>query len=153
MMFRTFSLLLATVLVTSACSDPRRSLGLTKTTPDEFKVVKNAPLELPPSLELPPPRPGAPRPQETAVTEQAKAALLGQSSGSSQKSQAEALLLQQAGTDQAAEDIRTIIDREEGTVDESSQSVAKRLLGIGDDTAKANVINPEQEAERLKSLK
>ena len=153
MILRLLPFLALTVLATSACSNARQSLGLTKTTPDEFKVTKNAPLEMPSSFELPPPRPGAPRPQETAVTEQAKATLLGKTQTSSQPSQAEALLLQQAGADQSAADIRTIVDREVGAVDESNQSVAKRLLGIGEDAAEANVINAEKEAERLKTIK
>lgn len=146
--------LIASTLVLSACSDARERLGLVRSAPDEFKVVKNAPLEMPPSLQLPAPRPGAPRPQELAVAEQAKEVLLGEKTNQSAPiSTAESALLQEAGADQSQEDIRFLIDSEEGLVDESSQSVAKRLLGIGGDREEGDsVLNAEEEAERLKNL-
>ena len=136
-----------------ACSNPRKSLGLTNKAPDEFKVVKNAPLEMPSSYTLPPPRPGAPRPQERAVTDQVKQSLLGQNATQSNTpTQAEALLLQQAGAANAKSDIRTVIDSEKGRVNESNQSVAKRLLGIGGESEEAAVLNAQEEAERLKNM-
>jgi hypothetical protein len=47
-------------------------LGLEKTSPDEFLVVKRAPLSLPPNYELRPPKPGERRPQERTVRSRAK---------------------------------------------------------------------------------
>ena len=48
----------------SACGGARQALGLTKVSPDEFRVVTKAPLVLPPDYALRPPEPGKPRPQE-----------------------------------------------------------------------------------------
>lgn len=138
-------------LLLSGCSNPRQSLGLTQNSPDEFKVVKNAPLEMPTSLTLPPPRPGAARPQETAVAEQAKYILFGQNANASSLSESEASLLQQAGAAQTDQNIRTLIDTEEYKIDESQQSVAQKLLGIGGGSGDEKVINAEEEAERLKT--
>ena len=56
----------------SGCTDTRRALGLEKSTPDEFNVVSRAPLSLPPDYRLRPPQPGATRPQEGTVQQQAK---------------------------------------------------------------------------------
>ena len=60
----------------SGCSDSmKQSFGVGKTSPDEFQVVEQAPLELPPDFNLRPPAPGAPRPQDTDIRRQADAYL------------------------------------------------------------------------------
>lgn len=148
---RLLPFLALSVLCLSACSNPRETLGLKRSAPDEFKVVKHAPLEMPTSYELPEPRKGAPRPQETAVTKQVETALLGERKATS-LSQSEEALLQKAGTNEVPDDIRTLVDRENGQVDERKQAVAKRLLGIGDDIQDTQVLNAKEEAERLQKL-
>lgn len=76
-------LLLGSTVALSACGgDTRRALGLGKTPPDEFTVVKRAPLSLPPNYTLRPPEPGAPRPQEPSPTEQARQQVFGLARGS-----------------------------------------------------------------------
>ena len=57
-----------------------RVLGFEKSTPDEFAVVKRAPLTLPPDYGLRPPKPGAPRPQAVSPRSDAKKSLLSASS-------------------------------------------------------------------------
>ena len=54
---RVFSV---TVLVamTAGCGSVKDELGLEKKAPDEFTVVRNAPLSLPPNYNLRPPKPG-----------------------------------------------------------------------------------------------
>ena len=54
------------------CTDLRRSIGLEKTSPDEFAVESRAPLTMPPDFELRPPQPGATRPQEKSSGQQAR---------------------------------------------------------------------------------
>ena len=71
-----FSLLLLIVL--TGCSGAKEQLGLTRTLPDEFAVVKRAPLALPPDYNLRPPAPGAPRPQEEATDAQARQVVTGE---------------------------------------------------------------------------
>ncbi|WP_376087212.1 DUF3035 domain-containing protein [Roseomonas sp. CCTCC AB2023176] len=66
--------LLLLPLLAACGGDTSRFLGLTRDAPDEFQVVTRAPLSLPPSLgNLPPPRPGAGRPQELSAREQGRA--------------------------------------------------------------------------------
>jgi hypothetical protein len=73
-------LLAPALLVLAGCGDEiRKSLGLGKNAPDEFQVVRRAPLSLPPDFSLRPPQPGAVRPQEGSTTEQARRAVLDQS--------------------------------------------------------------------------
>ena len=52
----------------SGCSDVKHAFGLEKTVPDEFDVVANAPLAIPPDFNLRPPRPGA-RPSQAVPTD------------------------------------------------------------------------------------
>ena len=51
---------LALSLVLGACGGVRDTLGLAKRSPDEFTVVRKAPLSMPPDFNLRPPTPGAP---------------------------------------------------------------------------------------------
>jgi hypothetical protein len=68
------------LLALAGCGDElRKSFGLGKNAPDEFQVVRRAPLSLPPDFSLRPPQPGAVRPQEGSATEQARRAVLEQS--------------------------------------------------------------------------
>ena len=74
--------IVASILVAAAglsgCVSTRNALGLTKVTPDEFRVVTKAPLVVPPDFALRPPAPGKPRPQELQPESAARVALIGQ---------------------------------------------------------------------------
>lgn len=152
-----FTLLLGAsfALVLSGCSSAKESLGLTRSAPDEFMVVKHAPLAMPPDYNLRPPAPGAPRPQEQSTNQVAKTTVFGgqQSARPATPDSAEAALLEQAGTAQANPNIRNVVDQETTEIEESSKSVAGKLLGMGRDKDTAKVINAKEEAERLKSSK
>jgi hypothetical protein len=65
----------------TACSGVQKQLGLTRSAPDEFAVVSRAPLSIPPDYSLRPPTPGATRPQDTAITNQAEQTLFGRNGG------------------------------------------------------------------------
>ena len=52
-----------------------RDLGMARDSPDEFTVTTRAPLQIPARFTLPPPVPGAPRPQEPSSALAAEAAL------------------------------------------------------------------------------
>jgi hypothetical protein len=62
----------AGALLLPGCTDLKRSIGLEKTSPDEFAVESRAPLEMPPDFDLRPPQPGASRPQEKSSDLQAR---------------------------------------------------------------------------------
>ena len=68
----------ACLLSLPACSGDEltRTFGLSRDAPDEFQVVTRAPLSIPPSMgDLPPPRPGAQRPQEMSARERGETTL------------------------------------------------------------------------------
>lgn len=149
---RAFLSVLAATLALAACSGAKEQLGLTRSAPDEFAVVKRAPLEMPPDYTLRPPRPGASRPQEQDPSQQAEGALFGNvQAGSDGLTKSEAALLNEAGAGIAEPGIRDIVDRETATMAPKKEPVAKRLLNIGKDAEPAaTVVDPVAEAERLK---
>ena len=67
---RKFPVLLMAVLALSACDSAKKQLGIERQAPDEFAVVKRAPLAMPPDYTLRPPTPGAQRPQEQTTDKQ-----------------------------------------------------------------------------------
>jgi hypothetical protein len=74
-----FLALLPALALLAGCGDEmRKTFGLGKNAPDEFQVVRRAPLSLPPDFALRPPQPGAVRPQEGSVSDQARSTVLGQ---------------------------------------------------------------------------
>ncbi len=149
--------LLGLGLSLSACGGVKDSLGLNKTVPDEFAVVKRAPLAMPPDYSLRPPRPGAPRPQEQTTSEQAKKAVFGEQEEQNQISpyatDGESILLQRAGSTTIDPNIRVKVDEETSKLHDRNEPVAKKLLGLGlGDKGKpsATVVDQEAEAERLR---
>ncbi len=62
----------ACTLLLPGCTDLKRSIGLERSSPDEFAVESRAPLTMPPDFELRPPQPGAARPQEKSSGQQAR---------------------------------------------------------------------------------
>lgn len=152
-----YSLLLVALLAAvsvSACSNAKETLGLTRSAPDEFAVVKRAPLEMPPDYGLRPPKPGAPRPQEQAMEEQAREAVFGGDQGARKAAPAngEAALLQEAGAYETDPNIRGVVDKEANVVDNSKKPVVQRLLGLKRPGSEEDegVLNPKKEAARLK---
>ena len=100
----------------AGCTSTRQALGMTKVTPDEFRVVTKAPLVVPPDYALRPPAPGEPRPQELQPESAARAALLGEREDAG-RSQGEQLLVAKAGVDRADPLIRYVVDDEFGETD------------------------------------
>ena len=105
----TLALLGAGALALGACGHAKDALGLSKVTPDEFRVVTKAPLVLPPDYALRPPSPGQPRPQELQPESAARQALLGQQAGEA-RDEGEKLFVQKAGADRADPLARYVVD-------------------------------------------
>jgi len=85
---RTFALLalLPAALLLAGCGDEvKKTFGLGKNPPDEFQVVRRAPLALPPDFSLRPPQPGAGRPQEETASDQARRTVLDQTQAAPQQ--------------------------------------------------------------------
>jgi hypothetical protein len=139
-------------LLSGCGQDTARSLGLTRDPPDEFQVTTRAPLSLPPSLgNLPPPRPGAQRPQEqgrnpAVGTLAPAAALAAQPSGTSP---AEAALLARAGTE-APSDIRRRVDEETLRLERPNQELVDSLMFWRETPPPGTPVDPQREAQRLR---
>jgi hypothetical protein len=123
--------IVASALIAAAglagCQSTRSALGMTKVTPDEFRVVTKAPLVVPPDFALRPPAPGKPRPQELQPESAARTALLGQREGEG-RSDGEKLLVAKAGADKADPLIRYVVDDEFGDVAHKEKSFADRVM-------------------------
>ncbi|MEC7029138.1 MAG: DUF3035 domain-containing protein [Pseudomonadota bacterium] len=152
---RKFPVLLVAVLALSACDGAKKQLGLERQAPDEFAVVKRAPLEMPPDYTLRPPAPGAQRPQEMTTDKEAQAVVFGadaQQSATAAPRDGEAALLMSAGATNADDSIRRVVDQETAAMDPREKPVAEKLLGIAvGDRGKpaATVVDAEAEAQRL----
>ena len=120
------SALIATVGL-AGCNSTRKALGMTKVTPDEFRIVTKAPLVVPPDYALRPPAPGEPRPQELQPESAARTALLGSREGEA-RSDGEKLLVAKAGAEKADPLIRYVVDDEFGDVAHKDKSFADRVM-------------------------
>lgn len=111
----------------AGCQSTQAALGMTKVTPDEFRVVTKAPLVLPPDYSLRPPAPGEPRPQELQPESAARTALLGVREGEV-RSDGEKLLVTRAGADHADPLIRYVVDDEFGDLAHKDKSFSDFVL-------------------------
>ncbi|MES1198788.1 MAG: DUF3035 domain-containing protein [Pseudomonadota bacterium] len=120
---------LAATAATGGCNHMKQALGATKVSPDEFRVVSQAPLTLPPDYSLRPPQPGAPRPTELAPDAEAHAALFTQDVGQG-ASAGEAALVNDAGAGAVDPTIRDQVDFEDQSIVHRDQSFADRILNF-----------------------
>ncbi len=148
--FRMLSL--GALLTLSACAgdDLSRTFGLTRDAPDEFQVTTRAPLSMPPSYALRPPRPGASRPQEATADAAAEAALvpqaaLAQPAGNSPGQDA---LVEAAGKPAPA-DIRRRVESD-AALDSPGRSFTDRLLFWRTPPVAGVTVDPAREAQRLR---
>jgi len=132
--------IVATALVAAAglagCQSTQKALGMTKVTPDEFRIVTKAPLVVPPDYALRPPAPGEPRPQELQPESAARNALLGQREAE-QRSDGEKLLVAKAGAERADPLVRYVVDDEFGDIAHKEKSFADRVMFWKKDDAPA----------------
>ena len=150
---------LALAAALSACS------GF-KNAPDEFAVVRSAPLTLPPDYQLRPPQPGAARPNVARLQEQAEEVLLEEGrarraagdAAAPAASPGEAALIERAGAADVDPNIRHVIDREFGAFASEDEGFFESLLFWQPDEAPGaalgevpdEVIDPVGESERLR---
>lgn len=142
-------------LAVSACGGFRENLGLTKQSPDEFRVVSRAPLTLPPDYNLRPPEPGAPRPQVGSAAQQAERAVFANSQNAAVQQQVvartagEQALLAATGGDQANPDIRMIVNRETKLINEEADYFVDRLVFWNLQDPAGTIVDPVAETRRL----
>lgn len=127
------ALLLVAPLTLSGCTDAKRALGYDKSPPDEFQVVSRAPLALPPDFTLRPPTPGAERPQEGNVREQARRVLAGTPRANTPistqgRTQGDVALLKKAGAEQINPEIRMLVNKETQQLADADKSFTDKLV-------------------------
>lgn len=165
--FRLTLLPLLVAPLLSACenSTVRDTLGMTRSAPDEFRVVSRPPLSVPPEFSLRPPGTGESgaaaetparmqaqemilgTPGDTLRPGNAETAVMSVSSGELE-STADANFLQRAGYTPNATATRQQLQQEELVKSEEEKSMLQKLREPSD---KEPTVNPELEAERLRS--
>jgi hypothetical protein len=151
----TSASLLGAVVLTTGCSGLGDAIGLSRRAPpDEFEVVTNAPLSLPPEFALRPPEPGATGPGTTTPQDQARAAVTGTagSPDAGATTQGESALLANAGAVGVDPSIRTTVDAESSIEDESTSTwLADTLLFWRDTPPAGQVVDAAAEAQRIRA--
>ena len=141
--------IVASALVAAAglpgCQSAQKALGMSKVTPDEFRVVTKAPLVVPPDYALRPPAPGEPRPQELQPESAARNALLGQREAE-QRSDGEKLLVAKAGAERADPLVGYVVDDEFGDIAHKEKTFADRVMFWKKDDAAAAAATPAASA-------
>lgn len=164
MRFGSSFLLVAAVaaagLPLGGCDSFNRAIGKTRVIPDEFQVVSNDPLAIPPDFALRPPRVGV-GVQEQSPTDQAREAVFRAGNNNAQTglppsadklSPGEKDLLRQSGAANAPADIRQTVDADPTTGVPFDRSLVDKLLfWSGPTTPPSNqVIDPAAEASRIR---
>lgn len=153
---------LGTVLMLAGCGgsqSPLEAISPKLPPPDEFQVVKHSPLEMPASLSLPEPTPGAPSPRDPQPQREAIAALLG-NTGSRVASDAapsagEQVLLSSANAAATSSDIRVQLETDKVAAKTNKPyeppSLGELLgfTGSGEKLDETELIDPQAEAQRL----
>lgn len=139
------------MLALGACENVRDQLGLSKNSPDEFSVLTNVPLSLPPNYNLRPPVPGAARPQKISVQDQVKAALFNASpdNAGGPASAGENALLARAGTNEEDSGIRAIINQDNAIYAEEGDSFVDSMIFWRDARQPGTIVDPAKEDQRL----
>jgi hypothetical protein len=159
-MISTRSLLILglAALSLTACGDVREDLGLGRNAPDEFAVVDQPPLSMPPDFDLRPPQPGAARPQAVDMKQRANDVLFNGSASSTKDSSipasdAEKALLEKTGADKADPNIRQVVDREAAQKVVSSPHLVDQLLWWKKEPPPGTTVDAAAEAARIKEAK
>lgn len=139
----------------AACEGVKDELGLSKTSPDEFTVVRKAPLVMPPNFALRPPAPGTRRNQDLKPTETARAALVnrnGQAAAvdTGDRTGGEVAMLKQAGALGADDSIRQVLENETSALAAKDNSFVDRLIFWQPRLPSGSVVDPTKEAKRLR---
>ncbi len=147
--------LAAGTLLLAGCGGWRQTFGLDHAPPDEFSVVAQAPLSMPPDFNLRPPRPGAVRPQDVGTTDAAAATVFGvpQAPGAARvknaASSGEAVFLAQAGAGGAQPNIRAALDAETRNLIAADKRWVDRLIFWQKQEPPVSTVDAAAEAKRL----
>lgn len=149
-----WALVLAPLALAGCSSDTMQTLGLQRNPPDEFQVTTQPQLAMPPDLNaaatnLPLPVPGAPRPQDVAVPQQAEDAMLGAAAlaGGTPSTAGDQAFLQMAGPPPPAH-IRQEINAL-AAKDAKSLQLGNRMDPFSGPAVKPALVDAPKERQRL----
>ncbi len=127
--------------------------------PDEFQVVNQPPLSMPPDYGLRPPKHGAKRPNAVEPAESSRQAVFGikddrpyggDTTDVASRTSGERALLSRAGALQVDPGIRRVLNEEGTGPVEDSRSLAEELLFMGEDEKKdETLLDPVEEYRRI----
>lgn len=150
---------LTTVMVTaSGCSSLHKAMGFEKQPPDEYTVVENAPLTLPPDFGLRAPSADSGKPAPSTTEERAREVIFSAGNTASAGSTAdvggdlspgEAALLKGAGATAANPAIRAQVDQDNAAKRSANESLINRLLYRGIKKPSEETLDAQKEAERI----
>ncbi|SKA31825.1 Beta-barrel assembly machine subunit BamF [Enhydrobacter aerosaccus] len=159
----TFGALALGASAVSGCSAFENLGGAKKVSPDEFKIVSHSPLTMPPNADLRPPRPGEPRPQEVAPSEQAKEALsptlasrsqAQAGTGTNQPQRAgdasEQALVAKASAGGVDPNIRSTVNKDARTIADQDKTFIDSLIFWQKDQPVGTLVDPAKEQQRLR---
>jgi hypothetical protein len=119
--------------------------------PDEFRVVRKAPLVVPPEYNLRPPSPGSARPQELSPEAQARIAVFGIDFGQG-ASDGERAFIKAAGGDTVDRTVRSQVDFDNAQILRKNRNFADMILSFGSTPGSEPLVDPAAEAARLKAI-
>lgn len=161
-------LLVAAVLALAGCGEGGRILGFERGGPDEFTVVRNQPLSIPPDATLRPPQPGTARSTRDLSSDEARDSLLasapeggeaapGGAPGAQQfasaggESRGEAALVKRAAAYYGVQsDIRRIVDEESLRLALEQDSFLNTLLFWREPPPPGTALDAASESRRLR---
>ena len=140
-------LLILIVGILSACSNVKRTMGITQETPDEYTVIPNKKLEIPDSICLPEPDQDRAFLEQKPATEDTKTLLIQNVSSHRppQDTKAEKALLQHLPT-QPEPKIRVLVNKDNKKPDQWGQN-----LLFWQKQVKGNPLDAAAEVKRLES--
>jgi hypothetical protein len=117
--------------------------------PDEFRVLRKAPLTVPPDYQLRPPAPGEARPQELMPDAQARIAVFGTDIGRG-ASEGEKAFIAKAGGDAIDRTVRNQVDFDNAQILRKNRGFTDAILNFGQSRGEP-VVDASAEAERLRT--
>jgi hypothetical protein len=135
----------------SACQGARKTFGFEKSIPDEFRVISNQPLNVPPDFNLRPPEKVAEE-KKSVDTREIRETLIGDTVEDTSKekiSKGENIFLKKAKTYEADPNIKQELEqqRKARSIEEDEKSLWDKLTGESED--KDPVVDSLKERERI----
>ena len=161
MELKIFRTLISAILLfpfLAGCGDIRSTLGLNKQAPDEFTVLSQAPLSMPPNFALRAPALGVERAKKVSKMNDVKRVILKNNSsantspvGSVTGSLGEKNLRRLLGADSANKQIREIINEEANDLIYTDQRFLDKLLKWPIGSANDSLLDAAAESKRIRS--